>query len=430
MPDDRRPDVDAWNTRSPKEEKSQMKRAGTLMWRSSCLAIALWMAGSGAGFAQDSLLATKLHLGAEAMRNHEPETAAAYFAEATKLAPNVAEVWMNLALAYEQQGKAQAEIQALQTALKLKPTLRGANLFLGIAWYKLDNFSKATAALNREAGLNPKDAKALMWLGVTKLAAGDLGGASRALDKAAELAPEDVDILYHRGRAHLRLSQESYEKMYQVAPQSWRVHQVLAQAYAQADRQTQAITEYEQAIKLVPEEPGLNVELGDQYKDAGVPDKAEAAYMAELKIDPGSVLALFKLGSLRVDHANPQGALPVLQQAFALAPELPDTNYYLGKAYAQLGQSDEAVASLKRAIVANPQDDTLQRAYYQLALVYRRMHRTEESKAALANFEKLKQQADAQQKQKFQNQLKKHDEPAVDDESAAPAADKQDEKPQ
>jgi hypothetical protein len=49
----------------------------------------------------------------------------------------------------------------------------------------------------------------------------------------------------------------------------------------------------------------------------------------------------------------------------------------------------------------------LRQSYYQLAQLYRRQQKTEESKAALENFMRLKQQADAQQAQRLQDKIKR-----------------------
>src|SRR5207302_1859760 len=96
------------------------------------------------------------------------------------------------------------------------------------------------------------------WFGKSREEMKKQWEAAAALDKAARLAPDNVDILYHRGRAHLLVSKNSYEKMFQVDPHSWRVHQVLAQADAEADRHEDAIAEYHAAIQIAPKQPGLH----------------------------------------------------------------------------------------------------------------------------------------------------------------------------
>src|SRR5207253_2645272 len=137
-------------------------------------------------------------------------------------------------------------------------------------------------------------ADAWMWLGVVHLALDHPEQAVEALDKADKLKPGDPDILYHRGRAHLLVSKDSYAEMFKIDPQSWRVHRVLAQANAEAERHVEAITEYEAAIRLAPTQPGLHEELGTEYRNANKIHEAEQAFERELEIDPNNVLARYK----------------------------------------------------------------------------------------------------------------------------------------
>jgi Flp pilus assembly protein TadD len=63
--------------------------------------------------------------------------------------------------------------------------------------------------------------------------------------------------------------------MLHADPESWRVRQVLAQADAEADRDEDAVAEYQAAIKLAPNQPGLHEELGAEYQKTGKPEAAE-----------------------------------------------------------------------------------------------------------------------------------------------------------
>ena len=121
-------------------------------------------------------------------------------------------------LAELQQGHLDPAIRSLSRCLELKPRLRGANLFLGIAHYRKNEYTSAVAALQREIKIDPQNGSVFMWLGLAQLGTGETVKASESLDRAAALKPDDIDILYHRGRAHMLISKESYERMYK-APQ-------------------------------------------------------------------------------------------------------------------------------------------------------------------------------------------------------------------
>src|SRR5713101_7254844 len=314
-------------------------------------------------------------LATAAMREGHLEEAGAVFENITHSAPTFVGAHFNLGLVREEQGRFEDAAASLKKALALNPRLRGANLFLAIAHYRLNQYGPAAAALRLEIKLNPADPKAWMWLGVVELAQEQPEEAAVALDKAAKLAPNDVDILYHRGHAHLLVSKLSYERMLHADPDSWRVRQVLAQADAEADRDMDAVSEYQAAIKAAPQQPGLHEELGTEYWKMNKIEEAEAEFKRELEIDPHSMLATYKLGSLLVEGAKPEEGEPLIEAALRQDPNLKEAYYYLARAHMQLGNDTEALDALKKAIAVNPSPEILAQAWYQLAVVYRRMHR-------------------------------------------------------
>lgn len=346
--------------------------------------------------------------GTEAMHSGALEDAASDFLKVTTLEPSFAPAYFNLGLVRLLQKEPGDAIEALEKSLRLQPRERGAHLFLGIAYYRKNEYGKALTALQKETQLDPGNATALMWVGVVQLAQGDALAACVTLDKAAELKPNDVDILYHRGRAHMLVSKDSYEEMFHADPNSWRVHQVLAQSYLEADRYDDAIAEFQLAIKERPEEPGLHEELGDAYwKHVQLPE-AESAFREELKLDPDNSSAMYKLAVVSLEHSEPEVSKKLLTQVIAMEPHFADAEYQLGRADAQLGELDAAIGDLNAAVADSGEKDTetLRQAYYQLAQVYRRAQRPQESSQALDAFLRLKRQADADQAQNLAEKLK------------------------
>jgi len=81
----------------------------------------------------------------------------------------------------------------------------------------------------------------------------------------------------------------------------------------------------------------------------------------------------------------------------------------LGREQGQIGEVDPAVENFKAAVEDSKGSDTetLRQSYYQLAQLYRRQQKPEESKAALNSFMQLKQKADAQQAQNLQDKMRR-----------------------
>ncbi|MGA7219963.1 MAG: tetratricopeptide repeat protein [Candidatus Sulfotelmatobacter sp.] len=372
----------------------------------------IFLAGSLSLAGQNAHFEKSFQQGTQEMRQGQWEEAAGDFAQAAALDRASAPAFFNLGLARLQQGHIDEALTALNRAVVLQPRLRGANLFLGLARYRANDFPGATEALKREVRLDPKNAQALMWLGVVQLGAGDADAASLTLDEAAKLKPGDVDILYHRGRAHMLVSKESYEQMYKADPQSWRVHQALAQSFVEADKLEDAAKECEIALQLRPNEPGLHEELGDIYWKQNQLERAESSFNDELKIDGESLAARYKLAVVSLERSKADNAVALLDEVLRRSPKYPNAEYQLGRAQAQLGRVDAAIGSFNAVVSDAGQADreTVRQSYYQLAQLYRRAQRPDDSKAALASFMKLKQEADAAQAEKLEQKMKRSSE--------------------
>jgi tetratricopeptide (TPR) repeat protein len=348
----------------------------------------------------------KFQKAAEAMRQGNLEEAGDGFAAVVKQAPTFAEAYLNLGLVREEQSRHEEAIANFQKALQLKPRLRGANLFLGIAEYRVNQLDSSIAALRKETAMSPKDANAWMWLGIAALEKEDGDEAVQALDQAAKLAPDNVDILYHRGRAHLYVSQDSYARMFKADPKSWRVRQILAEADADAERHMDAIAEYQAAIQLAPNQPRLHEELGTEYRNAGKMPEAEEAFRKELEIAPENVVAKYKLGVLLTERGNAAQGKELVVEALKIRPGLVHADYNLGRAEMLLGNDAAAAEDFERATKSDTDPDILQQSWYRLGTVLRHLHRSQESQQAFAMFQKLKDaEAEASQQSliKFKN---------------------------
>jgi tetratricopeptide (TPR) repeat protein len=378
------------------------------LFRPCTLALAFAVSAQS-GVSQTEAAASLLQQGSSAMRRGDTAEAIRDFSEFTRQQPGSAMGYFNLGLALEQGGQPQAALAALHKARSLEPSLRGIPLFMGITSYRLNRLSEAHDALSQATRLEPKNSVAWMWLGIVELAQEHPELAVAALDKAAQLDPTNLDILYHRGRAHLLVAKQSYSAMFKLDPNSWRVHEVVGQADAEAFRFDNAIDEFTLAVHAAPQEPGLHEELGDAYWAAYKLQQADDAYTEEIKIDPGNTAALYKLGSLRVTRNDVSAGLPLLEQALAADPELTDAHYYLGKAEATLGKDDAAVEQFKLATVDKNAEELRIMSWYQLAMLYRRAHRSQEAADAMISFRQMKAARDLRQQTHFQESERRRD---------------------
>jgi Flp pilus assembly protein TadD len=105
------------------------------------------------------------------------------------------------------------------------------------AFYRGDN---AVAAMGARTYLrtHPNDLAAHILLARTQIAQGNYQRAYQELLKAVRSDPKNLDALYYLGRVCITLSQAEYHQLSQMAPDSFRIHQILAQSYlAEGERQ-------------------------------------------------------------------------------------------------------------------------------------------------------------------------------------------------
>jgi len=392
--------------------------AWCLAWHCGAMLIALILVDPVHSWAQLPEPAATFAHATQAMQEGHLDEADAGFAAVLKQSPAFAEAHFNLGLVRQEQGRYEDAIASFHKALALKPHLRGASLFLGISEFRVNRLEAASAAIKKETISHPRDANAWMWLGVVHLALDHPEQAVEALDKADKLKPGDPDILYHRGRAHLLVSKDSYAEMFKIDPESWRVHRVLAQANAEAERHVEAITEYEAAIRLAPTQPGLHEELGTEYRNANKIHEAEQAFERELEIDPNNVLARYKLGALAVEQGDGAKGKDLIEGALRLKPGLVHSDYNLGRAEMLLGNDAAAAEDFLRAVKSDSDLEVVEQAWYQLGTVYRRLHRVDDARNAMQMFQKLKDQ----EAERSQMRLKKYQaQQSSDAQSPAPA---------
>jgi tetratricopeptide (TPR) repeat protein len=382
-----------------------------LVW-SECLGVILCGVLT-LGQAQSRDVAAEFARATQAMREGKLDEAGAGFAAVVKRSPGFAEAYFNLGLLRQEQGRYEDAIPSFQKALTLQPGLHGANLFLGITEFRLNHLDKAGSAVQKETVASPRDANAWMWLGVVRLAQDRAEEAADALDRAAKLKPDDQDILYHRGRAHLLVSKNSYARMFKINTHSWLVHRVMAQADAEADRHADAIAEYEVAIKLAPTQPGLYEELGSEYRNANKIVEAEAAFRRELEIDPNNVLATYKLGAIEVEKGDGAKGKELIEAAQREKPGLVHLDYNLGRAEMLLGNDAAAAIHFERAVKIDTDPQITEQAWYQLGTAYRRLHRTEEARNAMAKYQELKDEEAHKSQKSLEDYQAEHPENSV-----------------
>jgi len=334
-----------------------------------------------------------MQLGSDAMHQGKAADAENYFRQVTMVAPQLADAYLGLGLAQMRENKASDADASLGKAIELNPKLLGAHMFFGIANYQLAKFDEASKALREEIILQPENTEALTWLGIVELGSGRPDLAVAPLDQAGALSPKDPNILYYRGRAHTLVAEQTYQALYRLNPDSWYVHRALGESLSASGQPEKAIAEYLAAIQKQPDNPDLYESLGDEDQKMSRFDDATKAYQQELKLSPENGIALYNLGKIQVETGDPATGVAMLHRAVDAHASAAPTYFYLGLGLSKLGQNQEAGDWLDKSLTAKPSDFIKQSAYYELARVYQKLNRKEDSQRALEELKRLKAEA-------------------------------------
>jgi tetratricopeptide (TPR) repeat protein len=349
---------------------------------------------------QDAGIEDAFRRGAAAMHDGRTGDAETAFREAVQLGPTLAMAHLDLGLVLGREGKLDDAIASLSEALRLDPGIEGGHLFRGIFLHQSNRQDEARTELQKEIDQHPSNAEALTWLGMVELAAGHPEKAVGPFDRAAELQPDNLNLLEFRGRAHNLVARDSYARMARLDPTSWHVHRVQAQLFADEGKHTQAIAEYEAAIKLQDRNPDLYEGAGDEYRKLNQLEAAKRMYSKELELSPQNAVAMYDLGSTDIELGDNAAGVPLLQAMIKAYPGSPVAEYYLGRGLAADGNDAEAVKWLEKSAHGDPEGEVGKRSYYELGRVYRRLQRPVEAQKAVAEYNRrreAKEQSDAKQ---------------------------------
>ncbi len=314
--------------------------------------------------------AIRLAQGVSALATGQPQAAVTALEAASQLPPGLAEVHYNLALAYASacaadgraaEGRALAEAE---TAARLAPQSAAAQRLRGLLLAQEERWADAAAAYGEALHLEPDDAATLSLLAVATARQGDAATAqarhAQAVaqrQQAVQSAPNDpeaqralAEAYFYQGQyaeatsAYQRASQRAEPALAALA------YRGLGLAYAAQKQWSPAVRAYEAAIRLAPQQPGLQALLGAAYAQWGQIEPALAAYRQAVALRPCDAASHLQLASIYRQQNRQGEATKAYEEALRVAPDDPEVAAAVGFAYATQGRREEATRVYQLAI--------------------------------------------------------------------------------
>ena len=171
------------------------------------------------------------------------------------------------------------------------------------------------------------------------------------------------------------------------------MHRVQGQIYSRQSQHKEAIDEFLEAIKQMPNNSDLYEELGSEYRKSSELDLAQQAYSKELELSPNNPVAMYNLAKIDIEtNRGEERAATVAESGVDLQGLSRDLFLSRPRRISMLGKPKEALVALEKARDMHPEPELAPRVEYELSRVYRKLGRIEDSNEAIHEYTRLKAQ--------------------------------------
>src|SRR6266850_724150 len=167
----------------------------------------------------------------------------------------------------------------------------------------------------------PKDVPVRLILARAVLAQGKFHQAFEGLQKVLASDPKNIDALYYMSLIARELSHREYERLFSIAPDSDRVHQLLGEAALAAENIGEAEEEFQKALNANPRSIEVSTELAELKRSQSKFDEAIDYYTQAGQIGPLSYEIAYGLGACYTYKQEYPRAIEWLRKAVDLAPD-------------------------------------------------------------------------------------------------------------
>jgi tetratricopeptide (TPR) repeat protein len=211
---------------------------------------------------------------------------------------------------------------------------------------------------------HPSDPRARVLAARIHMARGDYDAAYDDLQAALKADPRNVDALYYLGLVAGTLAQQTFHELETRAPDSARLHQLMAELLEAQDKRAAAEKEYEAALARRPDLLEALLGLAKLKRIRLECEEAISLYQKAETIRP-TFDGAYGLGMCQSLLQEDELAVARFEQAIARNPGAAVAWVGLGTSLNKLDRRTEAIAKLQHAIAIEP---TMGEAYYALGL--------------------------------------------------------------
>jgi tetratricopeptide (TPR) repeat protein len=194
-----------------------------------------------------------------------------------------------------------------------------------------------------------------------------------------------VGVLYAQGD-RVWCAIKAFETAIKLEDPNWEAHYNLAIALISKGDQTEATRELRTAIQQKPDSVSSHFALGNVLEDERKLGEAEEQFRSSLKLDPSFAPGALKLSEVLIAERKQHAAVDCLEEALRQNPSADQAGSLkaaLGLAYAENGEGEKGLATLRNLVTAEPNSAG---AHFNLGLLSMRKGQPTDREAAATEF--------------------------------------------
>lgn len=173
------------------------------------------------------------------------------------------------------------------------------------------------------------------------------------MNPSAKTYIETGNSLKEQGKLDAAIA--NYQQALKIEPNNALAYNYLAEIYLMQGKLDAAIASCQNAIKLQPNLAAAYKNLGNGLQAGGKIEEAIRAYSKAVEIDPQFAEAYANLGSMLGMQGQMEKAIAYFQKALAIKPNIAAVHWNLGNALYKVKRVEEAIACWRKAAEYNPQ---------------------------------------------------------------------------
>lgn len=273
--------------------------------------------------------------------------------------PSSVVAYNNKGAALDAIGRREEAEECYRTAISLSPSYE-------LAWHNLANclfaqerFKEAAKAYARSSSLSPGRAESLIGLAESRLELGSRRKAIEAVDSLSAAAERDHTLLLTQADLYMLAQEgdkaaERCERYISYRPRDVQGHVHLGGVRHEMERYNEAISAFEHALKLAPEDTQIWNNLGYTCFCAGQIERSLAAFDRAIEIDPSYKHAWYNKGYALHGVDRLEEAVMCYKKAVELDSRDRVLLNNLGNAMYNLGRFAESIPMFVEAINVDP----------------------------------------------------------------------------